>query len=102
MDMTLNSANAYALHEKALKTASALKYVVVPLAGGEPRPATFVQPTDDDASEIVHGHRPCVFTLPTAYELVRNLKASRGWNCTCMTEVDFHKLALKSFGGLDL
>ena len=75
--MTQNPVDARILHEKALKTASALKYVVVPLTDGSPRPATFVQ-TTDDAADIAFGHRPCVFTLPTAYELVRNLKATRG------------------------
>lgn len=94
--MTQNPVDARILHEKALKTASALKYVVVPLAGNTPRPATFVQPTDD-AADIAFGHRPCVFTLPTAYELVRNLKAARGLVCTCITEADYHKLALKSY-----
>lgn len=93
MDMTQNPATAYTLHEKALKTASDLKYVVVPLEGNTPIHATFVQA---DSDELAHGHTPCVFTLPTACELVRNLKASRGWNCTCITEADFHKLALKS------
>lgn len=93
--MTQNPVDARILHEKALKTASALKYVVVPLTDGSPRPATFVQPTDD-AADIAFGHRPCVFTLPTAYELVRNLKATRGLVCTCITEVQFHELALKS------
>ena len=83
-------------HEHALKTASALKYVVVPLAGDTPIPATFVQA---DSDEIAHGHIPCVFTLPTAYEIVRNVKASREWNCSCITEVDFHELALKSLAG---
>lgn len=94
--MTQKPVDARILHEKALKTASALKYVVVPLTDGSPRPATFVQPTDD-AADIAFGHAPCVFTLPTAYELVRNLKASRGLVCTCITEVQFHELALKSF-----
>jgi len=89
----------YTLHEQALKTASALKYVVVPLAGDSPRPATFVQPTDGGLSEIAHGHKPCIFTLPTACELVRNLKASRGWKCSYITEVEFHELALKSIAG---
>jgi hypothetical protein len=92
--MTQNPVDACILHEKALKTASALKYVVVPLTDGSPRPATFVQPTDD--ANIAFGHRPCVFTLPTACELVRNLKASRGWNCFYITEVEFHELALKA------
>lgn len=94
--MTQNPVDARILHEKALKTASALKYVVVPLTDGSPRPATFVQ-TTDDAADIAFGHRPCVFTLPTAYELVRNLKATRGLVCTCITEVQFHELALKSY-----
>ena len=86
--------NPYTLHEQALKTASALKYVVVPLEGNTPIPTTFVQA---DSDELAHGHTPCVFTLPTAYELVRNLKATRGLVCTCITEVQFHELALKSF-----
>lgn len=83
----------YTLHEQALKTVSALKYVVVPLTDSSPIPDTFVQA---DSDELAHGHKPCVFTLPTACELVRNLKASRGWNCTRITEVEFHELALKS------
>lgn len=86
----------YTLHEQARKTASALKYVVVPLAGDTPIPATFVQA---DSDELAHGHTPCVFTLPTACELVRNLKASRGLNCSYITEVEFHELALKSLAG---
>jgi hypothetical protein len=94
--MTQNPVDARILHEKALKTASALKYVVVPLAGNTPRPATSIQPTDD-AADIAFGPTPCVFTLPTAYELVRNLKATRGLVCTCITEVQFHELALKSY-----
>lgn len=85
-----------ALHEQALKTASALKYVVVPLAGDSPIPATFVQANSD---ELAHGHTPCVYTLPTACELVRNLRASRGWNCSYITEVQFHELALKALAG---
>ena len=96
MDRTKNLAGAYALHEKALKTASSLKYVVVPLSGDTPIPATFIQANSD---EIAHGHEPCVFTLPTACELVRNLKASRGLNCSYITEVEFHELALKSLAG---
>lgn len=89
----------YALHEQARKTASHLKYVVVPLVDGKPLPDTFLQPTDNGFSEIAHGHTPCVFTLPTACELVRNLKASRGWTCSYITEVQFHELALKSLAG---
>ena len=88
--------NPYTLHKQALKTASDLKYVVVPLAGNTPIPTTFVQANSD---ELAHGHRPCVFTLPTACELVRNLKASRGWNCSYITEAEFHELALKSLAG---
>lgn len=86
----------YALHEQALKTASALKYVVVPLEGDTPIPATFVQA---DSDELAHGHTPCVFTLPTACELVRNLRASRGLVCTRITEAEFHELALKALAG---
>jgi len=93
--MKQNPVDTRILHEKALKTASALKYVVVPLAGNTPRPATFIQPTDD-AADIAFGPTPCVYTLPTACELVRNLKASRGLNCSYITEVQFHELALKS------
>ena len=84
--------NPYALHEQARKTASDLKYVVVPLVDGKPLPDTFVQANSD---ELAHGHKPCVYTLPTACELVRNLKASRGWICSYITEVEFHELALK-------
>ena len=45
--------NPTALHEQALKTASPLKYVVVPLAGDSPIPATFVQANSD---ELAHVH----------------------------------------------
>lgn len=86
----------YTLHEQALKTASALKYVVVPLAGDTPIPDTFIQA---DSDEPAHGHTPCIFTLPTACELVRNLRASRGLNCSYITEAEFHELALKSLAG---
>ena len=86
----------YTLHEQARKTASALKYVVVPLAGDTPIPATLAQA---DTDERAHGHTPCVFTLPTACEFARNLRASRGLNCSYITEVQFHELALKSIAG---
>lgn len=89
--------NPTALHEQALKTASHLKYVVVPIAGDSPIPATFVQANSD---ELAHGHKPCVYTLPTACELVRNLRASRGWHCSYITEVEFHELALKALAGI--
>ena len=88
--------NPTALHEQALKTASHLKYVVVPIAGDSPIPATFVQANSD---ELAHGHKPCVYTLPTACELVRNLRASRGLHCSYITEVEFHELALKALAG---
>lgn len=89
----------YTLHEQALKTASPLKYVVVPLAGDIPIPDTFIQA---DSDVPAHGHIPCIFTLPTACELVRNLRASRGWNCSYITEVAYHELALKSLAGKHL